>query len=185
MLACWGMSSESSDPSTDRTFISQSWSCRRSPNLYPTQFLICSGRSKKTLSWSKHDTHWEAVSKIFTYLNGTISFVIWPDGKLNGLKLSHLTGKKLNSMNHQILRRRLRWRHQWQEINVRQHIFLSRWAYHLVSKKQRCIALSTTEAIIAACVAAKTAVWPRCILKDFTEENKQQVPIFFDNQGTI
>jgi len=76
--------------------------------------------------------HWEAVPKIFTYLNGTISFGIWLDGNLNGLKLTHLTGKKLNSMNHQILRRRLCWRHRWQELNVRQHIFLSRRVYHLV-----------------------------------------------------
>jgi hypothetical protein len=64
--------------------------------------------------------HWEAVPKILTYLNGTISFGICPGEKLNGFKLKHLIGKKLNSMNDQILRRRLRRRHA--ETTCRDHL---------------------------------------------------------------
>jgi hypothetical protein len=56
--------------------------------------------------------HWEAVPKILTYLNGTKIVGIWLGEKLNGFKLKHLTKKKLNSMNDQILRRRLHRRHR-------------------------------------------------------------------------
>lgn len=112
-------------------------------------------------------TQWEPVAKIFAYLNGTKSFGIWLGGRLNGI-----TGFSDADFAGDIDDRS----------STSGTIFFFRggpvaWS----SKKQTCIALSTTEAeYVGACEAAKTAVWLRCILQDFTGE-KQQVPIFCDN----
>jgi hypothetical protein len=86
---------------------------------------------------------WEAVTKIFTYLKGIKNFGIWLGGKLNGI-----TGFSDADFTRDTDDRR----------STSGTIFFFQggpvaWS----SKRQTCIALSTTEAeYVSACEAAKT-----------------------------
>ena len=107
-------------------------------------------------------THWEAVIQIFAYLKGTKDLGIWLGGKQDGI-VGYSDADFAGDINDRS--------------STSGSIFFFRggpvaWS----SKKQTCIALSTTEAeYVAACEATKTAVWLRCLLQDSTEEKKIKV----------
>lgn len=116
-------------------------------------------------------THWEAVRQIFGYLNGTKDLGIWLGGQLSGIE-GYSDAEFAGDMNDRS--------------STSGSIFFFRggpvaWS----SKKQNCIALSTTEAeYVSTCEATKTAIWLRCLLQDFTGV-EQPVPMLCDNQGAV
>ena len=116
-------------------------------------------------------THWEAVIQILAYLKGTKDLRIWLGGKQDGI-VGYSDADFAGDINDRS--------------STSGSIFFFRggpvaWS----SKKQTCIALSTTEAeYVAACEATKTAVWLRCLLQDFTGK-EEQIPVMCDNQGAV
>jgi hypothetical protein len=117
------------------------------------------------------ESHWEAVSQIFGYLNGTKDLGIWLGSEQSGI-IGYSDADFAGDTNDRS--------------STSGSIFFFRggpvaWS----SKKQSCIALSTTEAeYVAACEATKTAVWLRYLLQDFSGK-EEEVPMFCDNQGAV
>ena len=107
-------------------------------------------------------THWEAVIQILAYLKGTKDLGIWLGGKQDGI-VGYSDADFAGDINDRS--------------STSGNIFLiSSGPVAWSSKKQPCIALSTTEAeYVATCEATKTAVWLRCLLQDSTEEKKIKV----------
>ena len=108
-----------------------------------------------------NESHWNAVTQIFAYLNGTMDFGIWLGGERTGLigyTDADFAGDKSDyrSTSGSIF-------------------FFHGGPVSWSSKKQSCTALSTTEAeYIAACEATKTAVWLSCLLQDFSGTDQQR-----------
>jgi hypothetical protein len=54
------------------------------------------------------------------------------------------------------------------------------------SGRQPCVTLSSTESeFVAACEAAKEAIWLKRLMKDVTPEWDKSIPLLCDNQSTI
>ena len=119
-----------------------------------------------------NESHWNAVTQIFAYLNGTMDFGIWLGGERTGLigyTDADFAGDKSDyrSTSGSIF-------------------FFHGGPVSWSSKKQSCTALSTTEAeYIAACEATKTAVWLSCLLQDFSGTDQQKVPMYCDNESAV
>ena len=122
-------------------------------------------------SHSPDDTHWLAVLHIFAYLLKTKHLGLWLGGKMNGLlgfSDSDFAGN----------------------LDDRSSTSGSIFFYHggpvaWSSRKQKCIALSTTEAeYVAGAEASATAIWLRCLCGDLNGVD-QTVPMFCDNNGAV
>ena len=119
-----------------------------------------------------NESHWNAVTQIFAYLNGTMDFGIWLGGERTGL-IGYTDADYAGDKND--------YRSTSGSI-----FFFHGGPVSWSSKKQTCTALSTTEAeYIAACEATKTAVWLSCLLQDFSGTDQQKVPMFCDNESAV
>ena len=97
--------------------------------------------------------HWDAVTQIFAYLNGTIDYGIWLGGNRKGL-IGYTDADFAGDRND--------YRSTSGGI-----FFFNGGPVSWFSKKQPCTALSTTESeYIAACEATKTIIWLSCLLED-------------------
>ena len=115
--------------------------------------------------------HWNAVKRIISYLAGTSNYGLCfnPGDSLTGYTDADFAG----------------------DIDTRKStsgfVFLHNngpvaWS----SRRQPCTATSTTESeFIAACEAAKEAVWLQCILLELGEKKSGPVPVMCDNQSAI
>ena len=116
--------------------------------------------------------HWVAVRRIFAYLKGTQDYGIrfGPNHDcLRGYSDSDFAGD-LNSRR-----------------STTAFIFILNggpvaWA----SRRQPCVTLSSTESeFVAACEAAKEAVWLKRLMKNAMPEWNESIPLMCDNQSTI
>jgi hypothetical protein len=119
-----------------------------------------------------NESHWNAVTQIFAYLNGTMDFGIWLGGERTGL-IGYTDADYAGDKND--------YRSTSGSI-----FFFHGGPVSWSSKKQTCTVLSTTEAeYIAACEATKTAVWLSCLLQDFSGTEQRKVPMFCDNESAV
>jgi hypothetical protein len=134
-----------------------------------------------------HPIHWTAVKRILRYLKGTSDYALVLGGqkridlptseKQSQISDSLITGYSDSDWAGDLTTRR----------STGGYCFLLGdscviWS----SKKQRTVALSTTEAeYMAACSATKEAIWLRSLLKDLGFPQKEPTTIFEDNKGCI
>jgi hypothetical protein len=117
-------------------------------------------------------SHWEAVEQIFAYLIATHDYGLWLGGDEENVIMGYCDADFAGDINDRT--------------STSGNIFFFHggpvaWS----SKKQKCVALSTTEAeYVSASEATKTAVWLRTLHNDFTGTN-YKVPLFCDNQGAV
>jgi hypothetical protein len=116
--------------------------------------------------------HWAAVKKIFSYLQGTKNY-----GLRYGPSLVAPVGYSDSDYAG--------------DINTRQStsgfiFLLNEGPIAWSSRRQNCVALSTTEAeYVAACEAAKESVWLRRLLLEIIPDWKQPLPLLCDNISSI
>lgn len=116
--------------------------------------------------------HWIAVRRFFSYLKGTqdygIRFGINHD-RLKRYSDSDFAGD-LNSRR-----------------STTAFIFiLNGGPVAWTSRRQPCVTLSSTESeFVAACEAAKEAIWLKRLMKDVIPEWDETIPLICDNQSTI
>ena len=118
-------------------------------------------------------SHWAAVKRIFAYLKGTSNYGLC----FGETKLKKLIGFTDSDYAGDLTTRR----------STSGFVFLLNggpvaWS----SRRQTCVALSTTEAeYMAACEAAKEAVWMRRFLNEIKEEPTGPISVYCDNQSAI
>lgn len=116
--------------------------------------------------------HWNAVRRIFAYLQGTASYDIRFCNNFSGLKGFTDSDYAGNPTSRR---------------STSGFLFLLHggpvaWS----SRRQSCVALSTTEAeFIAACEATKEGVWLQRLLKEITPGPVGPMPLLCDNQSAI
>jgi hypothetical protein len=121
--------------------------------------------------------HWDAGIRVIQYLHTT---------RLHGLLLGHVPGNaekvKLLGMTDSDYANDKDGR-----LSVSGYTFnLGAGAISWRSRKQACVAQSTCEAeYIAACAAAKEAIWLRQLLHEIDFTQQGPTPILGDNRGTI
>ena len=120
--------------------------------------------------------HWKAVKRIFAYLKGTSDFGLW----LGGRRDEDVTGYTDADYAG--------------DTDDRKSTSGSIFFFHggpiaWSSRKQKCTALSTTEAeYVSLSEAIKDALWISSLAKDLSggqQETPSTVPIFCDNQSAI
>ena len=117
-------------------------------------------------------SHWEAVEQIFAYLITTQDYGLWLGGDEENAIVGYCDADFAGDINDRTST----------SGNI---FFLHGGPVAWSSKKQKCVALSTTEAeYVSASEATKTAVWLRTLHNDFTGIN-YKVPLFCDNQGAV
>ena len=118
-------------------------------------------------------SHWGAVKRIFAYLKGTSNYGLC----FTKSKEENLVGFSDSDYAGDLTTRR----------STTGYIFLLNggpvaWS----SRRQTCVALSTTEAeYMAACEAAKEAVWLRRLLNEIGVKQSNPIPLLCDNQSAI
>jgi len=121
----------------------------------------------------KHDqSHWEAIKRVFRYLNGTIDLGIKYES--SGSK-SELVGFSDADFAKDTRRS-----------TTGYAFFLSNGIVTWSSQRQRLVTLSTTESeYVAAAAAAKEAMWLRKLINDIENTNSAAVVLNVDNQSAI
>ena len=121
-----------------------------------------------------NETHWRAVKRVFTYLNGTRDLGIV---YRNGGKDSSLVGYSDAVYAGDLETRR----------STTGYAF--NFANGLVtssSQRQKMVTLSTTESeYVAAATAAKGKIWIRNLLKDLSANCEKATALYVDNQSAI
>lgn len=120
-----------------------------------------------------NNDHWNAVKKIFKYLNATKNFGLC----YKQTEKNELIGYSDADYANDVETRR----------SVTGYVFiLNGAAVTWCSQRQQSVALSTTEAeFMAACAATKEAMWLKQLLSDVGEFKQNSVCINIDNQSTI
>lgn len=116
--------------------------------------------------------HWAAVRRIFAYLNGTLThgmrFCPSTDG-LKGFTVSDYVGY-----------------HGTPRSTTGFLLLLHGGPIAWCSRRQSCVALSTTESeFVAACEATKKGIWLRRLMMEIDPGSTKPVPIMCDNQSAI
>ncbi|CAG7821978.1 unnamed protein product, partial [Allacma fusca] len=117
--------------------------------------------------------HWKAAKQVLRYLKGTSNLGIrYNPGrtlKLTGYSDSDYAGDKTE-----------------RKSTSGQVFFLGKQLISWTSRKQPCVAMSSTEAeYIALASAAREAIWLRRFLNELGYHQDQPTTIFVDNQSTI
>ncbi len=117
--------------------------------------------------------HWKGVQRIFSYLHGTSDYGLCFSGNDHGELISYTDAYYVGDLDTRK--------------STSGYVFIYQGgAVSWASRRQRCTSLSTTESeFVAACEAAKEAVWIQRLLSEIKNYEAKTVQIRCDNQSSI
>ena len=125
-------------------------------------------------SSSPTQAHWEAVKRIFSYLNGTASHgIVFGSSDSRNELVAYTDADFASNLDDR-------------RSTTGIVLLLNGGPVSWKSQRQKCVSLSTTESeYVAAATASKEVVWMRRLLQDFCLQESTPTTLFCDNQSLI